>query len=86
MASVDATTSEQPWLFARARFTLARALAPSPELDDRRRALSLAERARESLTVGHFEDGLRIEIEAWIDDYDPERPPPADEKMPLQTD
>ncbi len=77
LASVDAATSEQPWLFARARFTLARALAPSPEPGERRRALSLAKRAAESLKVGHFQDGLRGEIEAWIDDYDPERPPPA---------
>jgi len=86
LAPIDTTTSEQPWLLARARFALARALAPSPERDDRRRALSLAERACESLTVGHFEDGLRIEIEAWIDDYDPERPPPAAGDLLASTD
>lgn len=67
LARESLTDSERPWVLARARFALARALAATGASADRQHAVELARSARDAYAEGgHQHDGERSRIASWI--------------------
>ncbi|HFE47488.1 MAG TPA: hypothetical protein ENJ18_18700 [Nannocystis exedens] len=76
LAVIDSESPRRPWIFAQARFTLARTLAASANQADRDRARQSAARALQSLESDHTQDGLRAQIATWLNEFD-RAPAPA---------
>ena len=67
LAGATTIDEEQPWMLARTRFALARALAADPDASTRARAANLARTAMDDLAVnGDLRDGERARIAAWL--------------------